>query len=741
MLEKRGRLAEIIFRNEENYYTVAVIENDEEMEQFIAVGNIPTAKSGMTFLFRGEWKTHPSYGEQFSFFDCTEEVPENEAGIREFLASGVIRGIGPKMAEAIVKKFGKDTLNIIEKEPQRLTEVDGIGEAKAKGIIEGYRAHREFAEVSLFFAGYGINASYAMRMYKIYGADTVRAVTENPYRLITEIRGIGFRQADEIAEKLGIERDSEYRLTSGIRYLLGRYASGGHTYVPFGKFCEEAAQMLSVPVSDIQDMTEQLTVDGYVRIDESSGSRSVYLTAYYEAENNVARRLFAFHQAEVRPVKKDVDGLIRMSENSTGIQLSENQYEAVKSCAENGVCVITGGPGTGKTTIINTILDVFETCGFSVAIAAPTGRAAKRISETSGRTAVTIHRLLEYYYSEESDSMNFGKNEEDPLEEDVIIIDEMSMVDILLMDALTEAVVSGTRLILVGDADQLPPVGAGSVLRDIIASEIIHTVRLTEIFRQAGESMIVVNAHRINRGEYPYCNDPDTDFFMLRRNSEAAVVSTISELCSRRLPAYYSSCDRVRDIQVLTPVRKGNLGIFNLNRELQAVLNPPSPEKAEKELQNRIFRVGDKVMQIKNNYRLEWKRTDNFLDGEGIYNGDIGFISGIDSEEGKISVVFDEVKLVEYEFRQTDELELAYAMTVHKSQGSEFPVIVMPMAHFPMMLANRNLLYTGVTRGKKAVVLVGDERMMRAMVNNNRIDGRYSGLAEKLRKFLILENL
>ena len=529
MLEKRGRLAEIIFRNEENYYTVAVIENDEEQEQYIAVGNIPEARCGMTFLFRGEWKTHPAYGEQFSFSECMEEIPENEAGIREFLASGVIRGIGPKMAESIVKKFGDDTLNIIEKEPHRLTEVEGIGEAKAKAVVEGYRAHREFAEVSLFFAGYGISSSYAMKMYKIYGADAVRAVTENPYRLITDIRGIGFRQADEIAEKLGIDRDSEYRLASGIRYLLGRYAAGGNTYVPFVRFCEEAAQMLSVSVSEIRDMTEQLTVEGYVRIDESGGSRSLYLSVYYEAENNVARRLFALNQEKIRPVKKDIDELIRISESSTGICLSGNQYEAVKSAAENGVCVITGGPGTGKTTIINTMIDVFETCGFSVAIAAPTGRAAKRISETSGRTAITIHRLLEYYYSEDSDSMNFGKNEENPLEEDVIIIDEMSMVDILLMDALTEAIVSGTRLILVGDADQLPPVGAGSVLRDIIASEIIHTVRLTEIFRQAGQSMIVVNAHRINRGEYPYCNDPDTDFFMLRRNSEISIVDTIRE--------------------------------------------------------------------------------------------------------------------------------------------------------------------------------------------------------------------
>lgn len=741
MAEKRGRLVDIIFRNEENFYTVAVVENDDEMEQFIAVGNIPTAKCGMTFCFEGGWKNHPTYGEQFAFSDCREEVPRGEAGIKEFLSSGVIKGIGPKMAEAIVKKFGEQTLEIIEKEPERITEVEGIGQAKAKIIVEGYRAHREFAEISVFFAGYGISSSYAMKMYKIYGTDTVRAVMENPYRLITDIRGIGFRQADEIAAKLGIERESEYRLTSGIRYLLGRYSSAGNTYVPFRAFCEEAARMLDVSSEDIRDMSEQLAIDGFVRLEDCDGTPAIYLTVFFEAENNVARRLYHFQQAKVKPVKSNIEELIRVSENSTGICLSPNQQEAVRSCAENGVCVITGGPGTGKTTIINTIIDVFETCGFRVAIAAPTGRAAKRISETSGRPAVTIHRLLEYYYSEDSDSMNFGRNEENPLEYDVVVIDEMSMVDILLMDALTEAMACGTRLILVGDSDQLPSVGAGNVLRDIISSEIIHTVRLTEIFRQAQESMIVVNAHRINRGEYPFCNERDKDFFLLKRSSETAALATIKELCSKRLPAYYSDCDPVKDIQVLTPVRKGTLGIYNMNKELQEILNPPAPEKAEKELQNRIFRVGDKVMQIKNNYRLEWKRSDTLMDGEGVYNGDIGFVKNIDCEDNKITVVFDDVKYVEYEFHQAEELELAYAMTVHKSQGSEFPVVIIPMAYFPPMLANRNLLYTGVTRGKKSVVLVGSERMMQAMIDNNQIDQRYSGLGAKLRKFLILECL
>jgi exodeoxyribonuclease V alpha subunit len=405
------------------------------------------------------------------------------------------------------------------------------------------------------------------------------------------------------------------------------------------------------------------------------------------------------------------------------------------------VCVITGGPGTGKTTIINTIISVFENSGLTVAIAAPTGRAAKRITETSGKPAVTIHRLLEYYYSEDRDSMNFGRNLENPLESDVIIIDEMSMVDILLMDALTEAIVPGTRLIMVGDADQLPSVGAGNVLRDIIGSEIINTVRLTEIFRQAEESMIVVNAYRINNGEYPFCNEKDKDFFMMHRNSEAAVLGTILELCAARLPKFYSECDPVRDIQVLTPTRKGMAGTLNLNKELQAVLNPRAAGKAEKEFQSRLFRVGDKVMQIKNNYQLEWKRTDNFTDGEGIFNGDIGFVTDIDTENNRLHVLFDDVKHVEYEFSQTEELELAYAMTIHKSQGSEFPVIVMPMTNFPPALANRNLLYTGVTRGKKGVVLVGSERVLHAMIDNNRTDERFSGLKSRLKHFLILDEI
>lgn len=741
MIEKRGKIAELIFRNKENFYTVAVIENDDEMDQFTAVGNIPEARRGMYFSFKGSWKTHPTYGEQFAFTECRVIIPKGSAEIRDFLSSRIIKGIGPRLAATITDHFGEDTLRIIAEEPERLLEIRGVGKSKVEMITASYALHREFAEISMFFANYGIGAVYAKKMYDIYGADTVRVVMQNPYRLISDIKGIGFEQADQIAARLGVSPDSEERLKGGVKYMLGVYSQNGSTYAPFTELCEAAARMLDVSTEMVVDAAEQLAIDGDVRIDEIEKSRVIYKSKYYKAESNVARRLFALHSAAVRDVRYSVDSMIERSEAENGIRLSENQRTAVRTCVQNGVCVITGGPGTGKTTVINTIIDVFEGSGFDVAIAAPTGRAAKRITETSGRSAVTIHRLLEYHYSEDNDSMRFGKTNEDPLEHDVVIIDEMSMVDIMLMDALTAAVVTGTRLIMVGDADQLPSVNPGNVLRDIIDCEIINTVRLTEIFRQAEESMIVVNAHRINRGEYPYCNEKDKDFFLIRSNSDQAVLSTIIELCETRLPRFYDDCDSMRDIQVLTPTRKGIVGTANLNKELQAVLNPRSPQKAEKELQSRIFRVGDKVMQIKNNYQLEWTRTDDLSDGQGVYNGDIGFVTGIDTEINKLYVLFDDVKLVEYDFNQAEELELAYAMTVHKSQGSEFPVIVMPMTTFSSMLATRNLLYTGVTRGKKSVVLVGNAQAMQAMIDNNRITERYSGLKDRLRHFLALEEL
>lgn len=724
----------MIYHNKDNFYTIAVVENEDE--QITVVGYLPTADRGRAYRFRGLWKNHPTYGEQFGFTEYEEEMPSTHEGIEGFLSSGLLKGIGKKTAMAIVKKFGEETFAVIEKEPRRLIEVDGIGEKKAAAICEAFLAHKEFAEITLYFQQFGIAPSYAMKLYKVYGTDTVQAVTENPYQLADDIFGIGFKKADKIAEKMGIDKDSEYRIRSGIKYALWLYVNEGHTYVPQKLFCESAAELLEVGSEQVYELLIQLAFEGDIHIENLDGRAVVFSVPYFAAEQNVCKCLIALGNSALKPVSSSVDQLISSTEFETGILLSENQKYAVKASLQNGVSVITGGPGTGKTTIINTIMKIFEHSGFATAIAAPTGRAAKRITETSGYEASTIHRLLEYYYSEGEDIMRFGKTSEDPLQYDAVIIDEASMIDILLMNGLLNAIKPGTRLIVVGDADQLPSVGAGNVLRDMIDSEVIYSVKLTEIFRQAKESLIVVNAHKINRGEYPDCNEKDKDFFLLRKKSEKEMLDTIKSLCVKRLPEYYQGCDAIRDMQVLTPVRRGLLGSINLNKELQRVLNPPSAELVEKSFGDRIFREGDKVMQIKNNYQLEWKRLEDFTDGQGVFNGDVGFIQTIDKEFNEITVVYDETRYVKYDFSQLDEIELAYAVTVHKSQGSEFPIVIMPVSWFPPMLATRNLLYTAVTRGKRAVILVGSENKMHAMVDNNRITERYSGLAVRLKAFL-----
>ncbi len=734
MVEKKGYIDEIIYHNKENYYTIAIVEN--EAEQFTAVGYLPTASQGRAYTFRGVWKNHPTYGEQFSFAEYEEQMPNTNEGIEAFLSSGVLKGIGKKTAAAIVKKFGDDTFYVIEKEPYRLTEVEGIGEKKATSVSEAFRSHKEFAEITLFFQQFGIGATYAMKLYKVYGGDTIQAVSDNPYQLVDDVFGIGFKKADKIAEKMGIGRDSDYRIQSGIQYALWLFLNEGHTYVPQKLFCEKAAEMLEVGSEQVYDILVQMAFEGELHIENLEGRAVVFSMPYYVAEQNVCKTLLGLDSAVPKAINANIDQLIMTTEKETGIFLSENQKHAIKASLKNGISVITGGPGTGKTTIINTIMKILEYSGLKTAIAAPTGRAAKRITETSGYEASTIHRLLEYYYSEGEDSMRFGKTGEDPLEFDAIIIDEASMIDILLMNGLLSAIKPGTRVIVVGDADQLPSVGAGNVLRDMIESEVIHSVKLTEIFRQAKESLIVVNAHRINRGEYPDCNEKDKDFFLLRRKGEKEMLETIKTLCVKRLPEYYQGFDAIKDMQVLTPVRKGVLGSTQLNKELQGVLNPQRDGAVEKAFGDRTFREGDKVMQIKNNYQLAWKRIEDFSEGQGVFNGDVGFIKTVDLEFNEITVVYDESRFVRYDFTQLDEIELAYAITVHKSQGSEFPIVIMPVSWFPPILATRNLLYTAVTRGKKAVILVGSEGKMNGMVDNNRITERYSGLAIRLKNLL-----
>ena len=737
MEERIGTIVEIIFRNEENGYTVAVMETSENEgvssgEYFTVVGNLPRVSKGSHFKLRGKFKEHPNYGEQFSFTEFEEVMPSGKEAIFDFLSSGLIKGIGPSTALNIISKFGEDSLRIMEEEPARLSEVSGIGEKTMAKIASSFAAHREFARVSLVFQNYGITAVQAMRLYKAYGGNAVELIEENPYRLVEEVAGFGFIKADKIAMTMGVPADSEFRIRGAIKFILSWFAGDGSTYVPRKELVERTAELLDLPGEIIQDYIVLSAMEGDIKLDVLDEEEICYLFPYYIAEKTVAMNIENLTRASIKPLTTDVDNMIRQAESERGITLSEQQKRAVVNSVAYGVSVITGGPGTGKTTIIDAIMRIFDRSGFKTAIAAPTGRAAKRITETSSRFAQTIHRLLEYFYDEEMDIMKFGKNQEDTLDYDVVLVDEASMIDLLLMQGLTNAIKPGTRLILIGDSDQLPSVGAGNVLRDVIESDYVSVTKLTEIFRQAEESMIVVNAHRINNGEYPISNVKDNDFFFMERASEGDIRDLIIELVSRRLPEYYNIQDPLGSIQVLTPTRRGELGTGELNATLQRVLNPPSPTRSEKKFGDKLFREGDKVMQIKNNYSIGWRRRRDFSEGEGIFNGDVGFVERIDVENGTVVVVFDEDRVVEYDNTMLDELELAYALTVHKSQGSEFPIIVMPISFVPPMLATRNLLYTAVTRGKMAVVLVGRERYLRGMVDNNRIKDRYSGLKARL---------
>ena len=734
MIEIRATLTDLIFRNDENGYTVAVFQTEDG--EITGVGSLSACHEGSTYLLRGDMTVHPKFGEQFAIKEAEEEMPKGEAGIEAFLSSGILKGIGKKTAKAIVDKFGEDTFRIIEEEPDKLTRVSGIGEKKAQSVAEAFKEHREFAEIALALQQFDINGGYALKLYKVYGSETVERLKENPYSLIDDFFGIGFRKADRIAEKLGVEKDDPFRIKSGVKFTLAYYAGEGSTFMPEGLLREKAGELLDVSTERIGEELVQMTFEGDIFIEELEGRRVVYLFPYYRAEQNVCRCLQILSDTEPKMIGTDVESLISMTENETGIKLSDEQKYAVRASLNKGVSVITGGPGTGKTTIINTIMNIFEHSGLKAAIAAPTGRAAKRITETSGKEASTIHRLLEYSFFEGEDNMRFGRNSENPLDVDAVIIDEASMVDLMLMNGLVSALKPGTRLIMVGDADQLPPVGAGAVLRDMLDSEYIDSVRLKEIFRQAKESLIVVNAHRINRGEYPDCNEKGKDFFLIREHKETEMLRLIKDLYITRLPAYYSDVVPERDIQVLTPTRKGRLGSIMLNKELQEALNPPGPGLEEKTFGDRTFREGDKVMQIKNNYQMEWKNREDFTEGEGIFNGDIGYIVSINREFNEMTVLFDGCRYVTYDFSQLDELELAYAVTVHKSQGSEFPIIIMPVTWFPPLLATRNLFYTAVTRGKTAVVLVGSEQRMHDMVDNNRTGDRYSGLGTRLAGYL-----
>jgi exodeoxyribonuclease V alpha subunit len=733
LLTIEGIVKDIVFRNELNSYTVAKL--DTEDGEATIVGKIPIINLGETLKVEGEWVYHPTYGEQLKVTNVSLVVPSTVNGIEKYLSSGLIPYIGPKTARKIVEKFGLDTLDIIQYNPERLKEIEGIGDKKLEKIVTAYREQTEIRDIMMFLQQFGITPNYSMRIYKKYGKDTISILTENPYKLSEDIYGIGFKKADKIAENMGISKTSPYRIQGGIRYVLNTYAANGHSYVPLEELTEEVSKLLEIEGDLIADSLRDLAIKGIVHILTVGEELRIYYTPYHVAENNVARKIVELARAELKSLNIDVDEMIKSIEEEENIQFAKRQIEAIKESIENGMVVITGGPGTGKTTIINAIIRIFQEEGLKVSLAAPTGRAAKRMTEATGMEAKTIHRLLEYSYMDEE--MVFGRDEDSPLETNLLIVDEASMVDILLMNSLLKAIVPGTRLILVGDVDQLPSVGAGNVLRDIINSQAVKVVKLDEIFRQAKESHIVVNAHRINKGEYPILNK-GKDFFFIKEQDPNKIVNIILNLCKERLPSYYG-VDPVKDIQVLTPMKKGDVGLNSLNRHLQEVLNPKSLHKKERQIGEEIFRVGDKVMQIKNNYSIEWEVIEDGLvveRGEGVFNGDLGTIMDIDEESGSLKVLFDEGKEVEYTFDQLDELKLSYAITIHKSQGSEFPIVVMPIYSGPQMLLTRNLLYTAITRAKKLVVLVGEEKYLMMMIRNNRIDKRYSSLDYKINNMM-----
>ena len=725
-----------MFRNEENGYTVFQLENDEG--EVTCVGNFNYISEGEMLELTGEYVEHNVYGTQFKVATHTVKEPEDLVSIERYLGSGAIKGVGAALAGRIVKKFKKDTFRIIEEEPERLAEVKGISERKAREIAVQVEEKRDMRSAMIYLQKYGISNRLAAKIYKYYGMRVYKALEENPYQLADNIEGVGFRTADEIAARIGIHTDSDYRIKSGLFYTLQQAVGEGHVYLPQQVLSERAGALLGVEVHDIEKHIMDLSMEKKIVVKKENGETRIYPSHYYYLELNTAKMLHDLN-IDCEMPEDMMEQRLRKVEENEQIELDPMQHRAVIESIRHGLLVLTGGPGTGKTTTINTMIRFFESEGMSLLLAAPTGRAAKRMTEATGYEAQTIHRLLEVNVSpdEEESAGGFLRNRQNPLEADVIIIDEMSMVDLPLMHALLSAIVPGTRLVLVGDVDQLPSVGPGSVLKDIISSERFSVVTLTRIFRQAGQSDIVVNAHKINAGEPVILNNKSRDFFFLKRQDADTIIGITIMLIQKKLPKYVGA--KPSEIQVMTPTRKGNLGVERLNTILQRYLNPQDPGKREAEIGGRLFREGDKVMQIKNNYQLEWEVTTKFglaVDrGTGIFNGDMGVITEINEYTETIEVEFDESRKVKYGYDMTEELELAYAITVHKSQGSEYPAVIIPLLQGPKLLYNRNLLYTAVTRAKKCLTIVGSDTVFQEMIQNKNEKERYTSLAERIREF------
>ncbi len=735
MEEIKGYVDHIVFRNEDNGYTVFQLVN--ENGEVTCVGTFPYISEGELLKVSGDYTIHNVYGTQLQVMSHEVQEPEDLLSIQKYLGSGAIKGVGAVLAGKIVQKFKEDTFRIIEEEPERLAEVKGISERKAREIAEQVEEKKDMRKAMIYLQKYGITLSLAAKIYEHYGTSVYRVMEENPYQIADHVPGVGFKTADEIAGRIGIHSDSDFRIQSGIFYVLLQTVTEGHIYLPQNELLQKAILLLEVEIKNIEKYLMDLSMEKKIILKKTETETRVYPAHYYYLELNTARML---HDLNVKYEIADVGIEKRLMEieKDTELELDDMQRFAVKAAVQNGILVLTGGPGTGKTTTINAMIHFFEREGMDVFLAAPTGRAAKRMSEATGYEARTIHRMLELAYMPEgSDNrMQFGKNEENPLEADVIIIDEMSMVDLPLMHVLLKAITVGTRLILVGDKDQLPSVGAGSVLKDLIESECFPIITLSKIFRQAEQSDIVVNAHKINRGEAVVLDNKSKDFFFLKRQDANTIISVVLTLIQKKLPKYVDA--DTFDIQVLTPMRKGLLGVERLNSILQHYLNPPDAKKAEKEHGSRVFRVGDKVMQIKNNYQLEWEIATKYglvIDsGVGVFNGDIGRIINIDTYSEKIKVEFEEKKMVEYPFELLEELELAYAITVHKSQGSEYPAVVIPLLQGPRQLYHRNLIYTAVTRAKKCVTIVGSDTTFQEMICNTNEQNRYTSLAERIQE-------
>lgn len=727
-----GYVEHIIYRNADNGYTVLNLVSGEE--EITCVGIFSAIAEGENIEASGDYTDHPTYGKQFKVESFEEKAPEDEEAIERYLGSGAIRGIGLALAARIVRRFKADTFRIIEEEPERLAEVKGISERKAMEIADQVNEKRDLRQAMIFLQQYGITMNLAVKVYQRYGQEVYGIIRENPYRLADDIEGVGFRTADEIAVRVGIRMDSDFRIRSGILYVLLQASTEGHTYLPEEELTRRTGQLLEVGEEQIEKQYMDLAIERKIIMKQGENQTQIYAASFYYMEANTATMLKQLNVSYDVP-DLEIEERVRRIEKQTGMKLDEHQMTAVKEAVRNGLLIITGGPGTGKTTTINTIIKYFEMEGLDIFLAAPTGRAAKRMSETTGFEARTIHRMLELNGGVDG-AAGFERNEQNPLETDVVIIDEMSMVDISLMHALLKAVAVGTRLILVGDVNQLPSVGPGSVLRDIIRSHECNVVMLTKIFRQASTSDIIVNAHKINQGEEVTLDNKSMDFFFLKRYDADVIISVVLQLIKQKLPKFVDATPY--DIQVLTPMRKGLLGVERLNGILQRYLNPPSPQKREKEHGDILFREGDKIMQTRNNYQLEWEiRTKYGLSvdkGTGVFNGDMGIVREINDFAETMTVEFDEGRMVEYPYKLLDELELAYAITIHKSQGSEYPAVVIPLLSGPSMLMNRNLLYTAVTRARKCVTLVGNEVTFAQMVQNTSQQKRYSGLCDRLKE-------